>query len=216
MESDFSRFKKLKDLCEVEISQELTPTEKKDSYLHQVGSSTVLNEYYVMESSEKVRKSCRMRIRNGAFIGDVSYGYFLSDKYTPVIDEEKAEIIREIFMLYLDGSTTRDIAKMLNKRGVPTAHGKKWTFSGIHAVLKNEQYIGKRVSLTRTMDVKRKCYVPNDESDWYVDETAFPPIIEHEVFTKVQERIRSYKKRDMTEHHIMARKLYCAGCGRTM
>lgn len=40
MESDFSRFKNLKDLCEVEISQELTPTEKKDSYLHQVGSST--------------------------------------------------------------------------------------------------------------------------------------------------------------------------------
>lgn len=176
----------------------------------------VLNEYYVMESSEKIRKSCRMRIQNGAFIGDVSYGYFLSDKYTPVIDEEKAEIIREIFMLYLDGSTTRDIAKTLNKRGVPTAHGKKWTFGRIHAVLKNEQYIGKRVSLTRTMDVKRKCYVPNDESDWYVDETAFPPIIEYEVFTKVQERIRSYTKRDMTEHHIMARKLYCAGCGRTM
>lgn len=40
MESDFSRFKKLKDICEVEISQELTPAEKKASYLQQVGSST--------------------------------------------------------------------------------------------------------------------------------------------------------------------------------
>lgn len=40
MESDFSRFKKLKDICEVEISQELTPTEKKAAYLQQVGSST--------------------------------------------------------------------------------------------------------------------------------------------------------------------------------
>ncbi len=39
MESDFSRFKKLKDICEVEISQELTPAEKKEAYLHQVGSS---------------------------------------------------------------------------------------------------------------------------------------------------------------------------------
>lgn len=40
MESDFSRFQKLRDICEVEISQELTPTEKKAAYLHQVGSST--------------------------------------------------------------------------------------------------------------------------------------------------------------------------------
>lgn len=40
MESDFSRFKILKDLCEVEISQELTPSDKKAEYLHQVGSST--------------------------------------------------------------------------------------------------------------------------------------------------------------------------------
>ena len=40
MESDFSRIKKLKDICEVEISQELTPTEKKAACLQQVGSST--------------------------------------------------------------------------------------------------------------------------------------------------------------------------------
>ncbi len=40
MEGDFSRFKKLKDICEVEISQELTPAEKKAAYLKQVGSST--------------------------------------------------------------------------------------------------------------------------------------------------------------------------------
>lgn len=40
MESDFGRFQKLKDICEVEISQELTPAEKKAAYLQQVGSST--------------------------------------------------------------------------------------------------------------------------------------------------------------------------------
>ena len=40
MESDFSRFRKLKDICEVEISQELSPTEKKKEYIRQTGSST--------------------------------------------------------------------------------------------------------------------------------------------------------------------------------
>lgn len=40
MESDFSRFSKLKDICEVEISQELCPAEKKKEYIKQTGSST--------------------------------------------------------------------------------------------------------------------------------------------------------------------------------
>ena len=40
MESDFSRFRKLKDICEVEISQELSPAGKKKEYIRQTGSST--------------------------------------------------------------------------------------------------------------------------------------------------------------------------------
>lgn len=40
MESDFSRFRKLKDICEVEISQELSLAEKKKEYIRQTGSST--------------------------------------------------------------------------------------------------------------------------------------------------------------------------------
>lgn len=40
MESDFGRFQKLRDLHEVEISQELTPTEKKKQFLSQTGSTT--------------------------------------------------------------------------------------------------------------------------------------------------------------------------------
>ena len=40
MESDFSRFIKLKDIYEVEISQELCSTKKKREYIRQTGSST--------------------------------------------------------------------------------------------------------------------------------------------------------------------------------
>lgn len=40
MGSDFSRFSKLYDLHSLEISKELTPTEKKKQFLSQTGSST--------------------------------------------------------------------------------------------------------------------------------------------------------------------------------
>ncbi len=39
IESDFSRFSKLKDIRNVEISQELSPTEKKKEYIRQTGRS---------------------------------------------------------------------------------------------------------------------------------------------------------------------------------
>ena len=176
----------------------------------------VLNEYYVTESSEKIRQSCRMRIQNGEFVSAVPYGYFLSNKFTPLIDEKKAEIVRDIFQLFLDGNSILTIARLLNKQRVPTSSGVTWTYSIIRRILKNEQYIGKRVSLTHTKDVKTNRYVPNDKSKWYVDEHAFPPIIEHEIFDKVQQLFQKQKGRDTSDKHIMARKIYCAGCGRTM
>lgn len=176
----------------------------------------VLNEYYVAEASEKVGKSCRMRIRNGEFISAVPYGYFLSDKYTPLINESKAEIVRSIFQMFLDGSSILTIAKLLNGQHIPTSSGVKWTYCIVRHILKNEQYIGKRVSLTHTKDVKTNRYIPNDEREWYVDEHAFPPIIEHEVFDKVQLLFPKSKPEDTRAKHIMARKIYCAGCGRTL
>ena len=176
----------------------------------------VLNEYYVVESSEKIRKSCRMRIRNGEFISHVPYGYILSDKHTPVLDEEKAEIVRRIFQLFLDGNSILTIARLLNGQNIPTSSGVKWTYCIVRRILKNEQYIGKRVSLTHTKDVKTNRYIPNDESEWYVNEHAFPPIIEREVFDSVQRMFPKSKPKDTRDKHIMARKIYCAGCGRTM
>ena len=44
MESDFSRFIKLKDIREVEISQELCPAEKKKEYIRQINYIYVINK----------------------------------------------------------------------------------------------------------------------------------------------------------------------------
>ncbi len=38
--SDFSRLNEIRDICELEISQELSPAEKKKEYIKHTGSST--------------------------------------------------------------------------------------------------------------------------------------------------------------------------------
>ncbi|MDE7364644.1 MAG: recombinase family protein, partial [Ruminococcus sp.] len=177
---------------------------------------SVLNEYYVMELSKKIRNSCVSRIRNGEFIGSLPYGYFLKDKFTPVIDEEKAEIVREIFSLYLRNKTYISVVRILNNRNIPTNSGKKWSTQYIRRILKDEKYIGKRVALTHIKDLKTKKKILNDKSEWYVNEYAFPPIISREMFEEVQKILPASHTPTLAGSHIMARKLYCVGCGKIL
>lgn len=177
---------------------------------------SVLNEYYVMESSKKIRNVYREKIKNGEFVSKVSYGYILKNSFTPIIDEKKAEIVRRIFALCLNGKSTLDIAKILNKNEIPTSENSKWTSGSVRGILKNEQYTGKRISLKYTKNLKTQKYIENDENLWYVDENAFPPIVSKELFDKIQEILPKKKSNDTSEKHIMAYKLYCAGCGKTL
>lgn len=177
---------------------------------------SVLNEFYVIETSQKVKKSCRMRIKNGEFIGHVPYGYRLQDKRTPIIVEEQAAVVREIFDRCLGGSTALEISKELNGRSIPTCEGKKWTSGKVRLILKNETYTGKRVAFRETHDVKTKRRIVNDVQDWYVDENGFPPIVSRDTYDRAQKMLPVGVARNVKDKHIMARKLFCAGCGRTL
>ena len=178
----------------------------------------VLNEYYVLESSKKVGSSCASRIRNGEFIGSLPYGYVLKDRFTPVIDEEKAEIVREIFRLYLEKKNYVAVAGILNERQIspPTNRSSKWVYNTIRRILKNEEYIGKRVALKYRKDLKTRKKILTDKSEWYVDEYAFPSIISREMFEEVQKILPESKIHKPSGSHIMAGKLYCAGCGKIL
>ena len=59
-----------------------------------------------------------------------------------VIDETRAEIVKEIFKEYLIGTSIQKIAEKLNSRGVLSERGKPFTKSAIHVILTNDFYIG--------------------------------------------------------------------------
>ena len=177
---------------------------------------SVLNEYYVLEASKKVRNSCVSRIKNGEFIGSLPYGYVLKDKFTPVVDKEKAEIVREIFNLYLENKTYVAVARILNNRKILTNGNAKWTSEYVRRILKNEQYVGKRIALKYRKDLKTGKKILNDKSEWYIDKNIFPQIVSEELFNKVQKILPESKMPTASGSHIMANKLYCAECGRTL
>jgi len=57
-----------------------------------------------------------------------------------VPDPQKAEIVRFIFQLYLDGMSLSRISKELQKRQIPSPTGKEtWTSRAIDKLLSNEK-----------------------------------------------------------------------------
>ena len=77
-----------------------------------------MNQYYSEELSQKVRRGLReSRIKGNAICNRVPYGWDkVNKKY--VINEQEAEIVKEIFRTYLSGRTMEQIASDLRARGI--------------------------------------------------------------------------------------------------
>lgn len=91
----------------------------------------------VMKGSLENARTCR---HNG---GLPPLGYSVDPKtQLYLINEETAQIIRFIFESYINGSGYNDIINELNKKGLKTAKGNKFTVSTVKDILKNEKYIG--------------------------------------------------------------------------
>lgn len=107
-----------------------------------------------LKTSLRVTSAQQEMVKQGRFVGGiVPYGYNLvqTDKkglhnrllHDIVIDEEKAEIVREIFdMATIQMYGSYKIAKILNERKIPNKNGKEWQACTVYDMLKNPFYKG--------------------------------------------------------------------------
>lgn len=166
---------------------------------------------------DNLRWSCRKRMEQGEFFGNyVAYGYKLENKAL-VINEDEAVIVREIFDMYLNGIGKSTIAQTLNRKGVPTRENRKaWYTSTISYILTNERYKGDSLLQKKfnSETLPHKHIRNKGQLNKYYIENSHPPIIERDIFDKVQEIInfRSIKK---SENGIypLSKKLICPDCG---
>jgi DNA invertase Pin-like site-specific DNA recombinase len=110
---------------------------------------------------------------------------------TPVIDKQRAKIVREMFRRYIGGDSLKKITRWLNDLGISAPRGAAWYDSTVRKILSNETYLGRIVygkikkvkhPVTRTpVNVLR----PDHEVIRGVGE-AFPSITDRKTFDKVQ------------------------------
>lgn len=145
--------------------------------------------------SESTGEAIKWGLKRGFISGNSKlysrkcFGYKKNEDGELVIDEERAEIVRTIYDLYLSGLSIGLIAKELKKRGIKSPQGKDiWSKKSIQTVLGNEKYVGQvLLGKTYTGDFpNNRQFMSDGEHEQFLMKDAHEPIIELEKFEQVQ------------------------------
>lgn len=108
---------------------------------------------------------------------------------------DEVETARWIYRSFVDdGLGERQIALLLNQRGVTTDLGRPWTRGTVHQVLTNEKYIGNNVFNRISFKLKKR-RVENDPEMWVRADGAFMAVVEPSYFYAVQGIIRERSRK---------------------
>lgn len=109
--------------------------------------------------------------------------------------EEEVATVHRIYREFLEaGMIEREIAELLNARGVLTDLGRPWTRGTVHQVLTNEKYIGNNVYNRTSFKLKQR-HVKNSPDMWVRRNGAFEPLVPAEWFVRAQEIIAARSQR---------------------
>jgi site-specific DNA recombinase len=154
------------------------------------------------DTSRRVKEAMIDRARDGKpHAGGRKYGYAAN---ATDIAEHEAEIVRWAFESFLNGMTPYAIAEDLNRRGEPTAHGKRWGIPSVLRLLGSRHVAGIRVFRGEEIG----------PGNW-------PAIIGEAMFREVQERraYRSAANHDQYEQrnfYLLRGLVWCSKCGKRM
>ena len=195
----------------------------------------IINEWYAKDTSKKIRAVKRSKGMAGEHIGShPPYGYMKNpeNKKEWIVDEEAAEVVREIFRLCVEGYGPTRIANILTERKIlcPTYYvlekGEKprtalppdkfaWNGPVVAKILDRMDYLGHTVNFkTHVKSYKHHKTIHNSTDQWKIFEDTHEAIIDKETFEIVQ-KIRAGKRRPtrMGEMPMFSGLLYCADCG---
>lgn len=185
---------------------------------------------YAEEEARSASENQKWRIQKlydqGKPAGGHIFGYRLVEEKFEIMPEE-AEVVKEIFRLYLSGMGYGRIARTLIELGVPARFGGTWSSTSIRDILVNEKYAGdlllqkffhedfRTKKKRKNTGELRKVYVKNSHD----------AIIDQQTFEAVQQEIerRSLRQAEIMAHRNTAHdnnKLFtglisCGCCGGT-
>lgn len=161
-------------------------------------------EYYSVKLAQKIHRGMSINaekcLSNGNNPG-LGFKVNKADR-TFYVDEEEADIVREIFERYASGETKAEIVKNLQRRKVKTSIGNEFTYNSLNRLLKNKRYIG--IYLYKGVETPG----------------GMPRILDDDLFYLVQSLMNKNKSapaRTRGENeYLLTTKLFCGHCKEMM
>ncbi len=196
------------------------------------------NEMHAKNTSQKVRAVLKSKGESGiSLANNIPYGYKKdeTDKTKWIIDEQSAEVVKEIYNLFIQGHGTFEIARILSEQKIMTpaeyfiSIGRKfptklqefkhqWNATTVASILDRQEYIGDTVNFKYTIrSYKDKTKVPIPKEDWQIFKNTHEPIIDEYTWNIAQELRNNRKKPTKSgKKSIFSGLLFCNDCGKKM
>ncbi len=189
----------------------------KDKFIF--GIKAMMAEEYSRDLSKKGNTAKKRRQEKGKpIITNRTWG-FKNINGESLIDEEEAELVRQIYKLFADGFGGRVVARILREEGVRNRNGKTLSENTIRDIVKNPLYKGIAVMNKEHFDFEAKKIIKNPESEWIYREGIVPQIINDDLWEKANAQINSRKTVDRTHNvginkgnTLLSSKIICGEC----
>jgi DNA invertase Pin-like site-specific DNA recombinase len=199
----------------------------------------LIDEYYLRESSVKIRGSLRAKRRAGEFVAAfAAYGYKRAAKgnNSLVPDGHAADVVRRIFNMKMDGANHRRIAGYLNGIGEPspaeykqTRTGYKppfqkglkpaWSAVAVGRILRNPVYAGTLVQGKQTTpSYKIKKRVDKPKNEWDITRNAHEAVVSRHTFSVVSGLLARDSRTPPGKNTVypLSGMVFCADCKNNM
>lgn len=196
------------------------------------------NEMHAKNTSQKVRAVLKNKGESGiSLANNVPYGYKKdeNDKTKWLVDELSAEVVKEIFNLFIQGHGTCEIARILRERKILTPseynasigrkskpssqeYQYKWCGVTVAGILDRQEYIGDTINFkctTRSYKDKTRVYLPKE--DRKIFKNTHEPIID-EYTWNITKQLRNNRKKHTKsgKKSIFSGLLFCYDCGKKL
>lgn len=175
--------------------------------------------------SSRIKFGHQQAIKNNVVLGNSRiFGYDKSNKRL-VINEDEAEMVRELFELYAtDEYSMKQLEDLFWQRGYRNRNGNKIAHSTMSNTISNPKYkgyyVGNKVKIV-DMFTKKQHFLPPEEWVMFKDESGeiVPAIVSEELWERANgvlaRRSRDVKQRQNKCNHqnLLTGKLYCTHCG---
>ncbi|MBR1215677.1 recombinase family protein [Bradyrhizobium sp. JYMT SZCCT0180] len=113
-------------------------------------------------------------------------------------------VIQRIFNEYVEGrKSEEEIARRLNREGIPNHRERPWTRVMVNYILRNENYIGNTVYNRESSPLGGKA-TKNPPSLWVRSKGSMPPVIDRNVFHLAQRRL-TLRWQHLTDDELLSR-----------